>query len=95
MSKILNKNENIFVNKHKVFNDLSVMVHNLWSFAFFDIFSEIDFQDDEFNFQQPLPAEPGENHTEGRSSRSETPSFSTNPLKNMKNYIIRILPGNV
>jgi len=50
-------------------------------------------RDDEFNFQQPLPAEPGENHTEGRSSRSETPSFSTNPLKNMKNYIIRILPA--
>ena len=58
-------------------------------------FAKIDFKDDEFNFQQPLPAEPGENHTEGRSSRSETPSFSTNPLKNMKNYIIRILPGNV
>lgn len=76
------------------------MTFQLWSITygaspFLIFFSEIDFQDDEFNFQQPLPAEPGENHTEGRSSRSETPSFSTNPLKNMKNYIIRILPGNV
>ena len=79
MFKIMNKNENLSV---KLFNN-----HKLSYDSY--------FKDDEFNFQQPLPAEPGENHTEGRSSRSETPSFSTNPLKNMKNYIIRILPGNV
>ena len=46
------------------------------------------FQDEDFTFQQPLPAEPD------GSSRSEPQSWSsTNPFKNMKNYVIRILPN--